>query len=211
MTTYRSPLRLFQLSIWPAALAAVSLGAACGEDATDGTGTYYGYYRGPARSTELPTPTGTAPPAASGAGGSSGDGYFDAGAMAGQGGGMLADAGGDPMNGASGMDSPMGDEGVCNAPETVLTLRCNGGVCHGSGSDFGDFAVSAAQAETYVGEEANSSQCGLIIDPDSPEDSLLLTKTTGDQPAGCGSAMPLGGTPLSATEIECIESWISQF
>lgn len=199
--------------------AAALLGAnaiiACGEKAADDSGTYYGYYRGPARSNELPTPTGTGPIAATGGSGPTSP-MSDAGAMTGAGGGAMNGQGGDDMGsggGDMGSENPMGDQ-ICDAPATVFTPRCGSAGCHGA-TGIGNFGVGADEAESYVGEEPSltSADCGLMIDPDDPSASLLLTKTTGDFPSGasCGGIMPLGGGALSATETDCIESWLSQF
>lgn len=203
------PIRLSQLTT--VALLGASLILACSEEAADDTGTYFGYYRGPDRPRQLPTPTGTQAPVSAGGSGNQGspDDYPDAGAMAGEGNGEAGSASMGDGDG-EGMETPPGGDEPCDAPGTILVSRCGAASCHGGA--VGDFAESASALESLVGEEpsSNSDECGLMIDPENPEQSFLLTKLNGQLPSGCGAPMPFG-TPLTADELDCVESWISQF
>jgi len=123
-------------------------------------------------------------------------------ASAGAGGG--AGAGGD--DGAAGAGPAPGD--VCNGFE-ILQTNCSGSACHSApGAPLGDFAASEEAAREIVGQ-ATAVSCagqGDFIDPDSPEDSLVVLKMSGDPP--CGQQMPPSGTPLSDADVECVTEWI---
>lgn len=91
----------------------------------------------------------------------------------------------------------------------VLAANCATSGCHGEGSNLEDFAASAAAARAFVdkpGTLACSGQ-GLVIDTEDPGASLMVRKLSDDPP--CGSPMPLAGSPLSRSEIECIQTWIA--
>jgi hypothetical protein len=112
-------------------------------------------------------------------------------------------AGGAPSGGG---DEPPANSGACDGFE-VLSLKCNGGGCHGDGSSLGDFAASEEAALAVIGEDgvATCSGEGPMIDPENPRQSLIIQKVLGT--ATCGGQMPLG-TPLEDSEIDCIEEWI---
>jgi hypothetical protein len=149
-----------------------------------------------------------------GAGGGSSDDDDDepapndpaSGGAAGAGMAPVAGSGGD-----EGMDPPAPVGDTCNGFE-ILELYCATAGCHGQpGAPLGDFASSEEAARAFVGR-AGSLACtgqGTVIDPDSPEDSLLITKVAGDPP--CGQAMPPTGDPLSEEEVTCLQEWIAGF
>ena len=62
-----------------------------------------------------------------------------------------------------------------------------------------------------VGVPAAGPSCGvsgeLRVVAGSASTSLLYEKVAGTQP--CGSRMPLGGSPLSAANIQLFEGWIN--
>ena len=45
-----------------------------------------------------------------------------------------------------------------------------------------------------------------VLDSTDPLNSLLYTKVTDAPP--CGGQMPFGQPPLSASDVECIRSWV---
>lgn len=104
----------------------------------------------------------------------------------------------------------------CDAVTNVFQQDCSGYGCH-SGTTFGNFAVSEAAAETFVGRlpVVNTYPgCGTIIDPDNPLDSLILRKVLGvySGNTACGAQMPLGSPMMLSNEkIACIRSWLRQF
>jgi hypothetical protein len=154
-----------------------------------------------------------------GPGGSAG-----ASATAGRGGGATVpspDAGVGGSSGSSAAETPP-DAGVrsnepprayCDAIEEVFRFKC-GPSCH-QNVDFksGDFAVGPAEARDHVDRvSARGAQCGLVIDSRNPQNSLILTKITGDYPPNnCGGAMPIGSFEITDGEIDCISDWLEQY
>ena len=67
----------------------------------------------------------------------------------------------------------------------------------------------AAAHAALVGVMSASSMCGgkPLVVPGSPETSLFFQKITGTPP--CGAHMPLGGSSLTAAQVEMIHSWIA--
>jgi hypothetical protein len=135
-------------------------------------------------------------------------------------------ANGDPANGGAagtGM-APVagsgGDEGMeppapvgetCNG-FPILQQYCSTAGCHGQpDAPLGDFASSEEAARDFVGRPGSlaCSGQGTVIDPDNPEDSLLVSKVAGDPP--CGQPMPPTGDPLSEEEVTCLQEWIAGF
>jgi hypothetical protein len=93
----------------------------------------------------------------------------------------------------------------------ILALRCNGGSCHGSptAGTLSNFAFSEDSAKSFIDKQ--SSMCSAtdnaaLLDPEKPASSLIIKKANGS--SSCGSPMPLGGTPLSAADLSCLQEWI---
>jgi hypothetical protein len=104
----------------------------------------------------------------------------------------------------------------CDAVTLVLQASCGNGSCHSNrGATIGDFAVGAAEAAAYVSRgSARNPDCGLIIDPIEPQNSLILTKVTGQFPKsmGCGAEMPVGSfEDMTVAQIDCLSDWVEQF
>jgi len=104
----------------------------------------------------------------------------------------------------------------CDAVEIVFKVSCGGGSCHSNpGVTIGDFAVGSDEARAYINRvSVRNAECGLIINPGSPRDSLILTKVTNEYPKGmgCGNTMPVGSFgDLTTAQIRCLEDWVDQF
>jgi hypothetical protein len=112
----------------------------------------------------------------------------------------------------------------CDAVTQVLGTSCGGFVCHGSPGrnalvyidlvnapdeqTLGEYLVGRRADYTRV-SDADSCPTGspeLLIDPQFPERSLILTKVLGTQ--ACGDNMPSTGS-LSPAQIECLTEWVS--
>jgi hypothetical protein len=111
--------------------------------------------------------------------------------------------------------APPSTRTYCDAVTKVFTPTCGNGSCHTNrGATIGDFGAGPEQAAAYVGRgSVRDADCGLIIDPIEPQDSLILTKVTGDYPTdqNCGGRMPVGSFEISDEQIECIADWVEQF
>ena len=72
-----------------------------------------------------------------------------------------------------------------------------------------DLSQRDALPRSLLGKRS-SDNCGgaLYIDPDNPEQSLLIRKLSAEPP--CGDRMPAGDRPpLDATQLACFVQWVS--
>ena len=89
------------------------------------------------------------------------------------------------------------------------------GFCHGLPPNTisnGNFSMGMDQATSYaalVGKPSMSMKCAgkTLVVPGHPEESLFYLKLL-DAPA-CGDKMPLGGSALTADQLEQVRSWIA--
>ena len=102
----------------------------------------------------------------------------------------------------------------CDAISIVFQYRC-GPSCHlNAGFKSGDFALGMDEARAYINRiSARGEHCGLMIDPNNPSKSLILTKITAEYPIGqdCGQPMPVGSIEITGSEIACVANWLEQF
>ena len=101
----------------------------------------------------------------------------------------------------------------CDAIAEVFSFKC-GPSCHQNvGFKSGDFAIGAEEARAYIDRvSTQGANCGLVIDSRDPQNSLILTKITGDYPSlDCGAQMPVGSFEITDQEIDCISDWLEQF
>jgi len=117
--------------------------------------------------------------------------------------------------GASGAEAPPAAV-FCDAPAKIFVPSCGIGACHENpGADMSAFAVDTTSAYNFVDRTSTRhAECGRIIDSRDYSQSLLLLKIRGDikDPVLCGGIMPIPSfPPLSATQIDCVASWLQQF
>jgi hypothetical protein len=143
----------------------------------------------------------------SGAGGSGTGGSGSGGSGAG---GSIADAG--PAAGQDGGAPPTA--AVCptgfNVLDAVFTQKCGG--CHGVTSPTKNLdLVSAGLAARLVNKPSTCNNRPFLSGTLSGSSAAghLFDKLAGPV-AGCGVQMPAGSTPLSATEIACVNDWAVQ-
>lgn len=88
---------------------------------------------------------------------------------------------------------------------------CTNEGCHGTQHVAELDLLSDGLGERLVGKRSVSASCGdrLVIDPESPERSLLLTQLTPQGvEEGCGVIMPVGSQGVGAEDFACIEQWV---
>ena len=94
----------------------------------------------------------------------------------------------------------------------ILAANCTFLGCHAppflaQGMDLSSAASAYAVLTTKLGTEVPCIGTPLVV-PGSPDASVLVMKLTSTT---CGfSQMPLGGQPLSATDITTIRDWIAE-
>ena len=112
-------------------------------------------------------------------------------------------------SGGSGSGGSIG--GDCDAPAMIFkdkTLACADASCHG-GSYAPNLSVSNL-ASTLKGMKATSlCEDENMVDPANPMNSVLYKVLVNDDCGGLGQ-MPLGGTPLTATQLACVADWIAK-
>ncbi|MFT3774812.1 MAG: hypothetical protein QM820_56410 [Minicystis sp.] len=125
----------------------------------------------------------------------------------------LALAGGASLTGCPpGLDDPERFQTGCPAGysvESMMRDRCSGSTCHGGGNgDLGGGLdlVSTGAFERMFGKTSTTCM-EMLISPLGPDQSLLVHKIEGTPT--CGARMPLGATPLAASDIACVREWIT--
>jgi hypothetical protein len=121
-----------------------------------------------------------------------------------------ADTGG--AGGAESAPAPV----FCDAPAKIFVPSCGIGACHENpAAAMSAFAVDTTSAYNFVDKvSTRHAECGRIIDSRDYSQSLLLLKIQGaiTDPVLCGGIMPIPSyAPLSATQIDCVASWLQQF
>jgi hypothetical protein len=143
-----------------------------------------------------------------------GGGSSGAAGEAGSSGGSGGSGGGDEPD-AGNVVTPPRDGPYCDAVSRVFQPTCGNGSCHtNKNATIGDFGAGPEEAAAYVGRgSVRDADCGLIIDPVEPQESLILTKVTGDYPTdqNCGGRMPVGSFEVTDEQIDCISDWVEQF
>lgn len=104
-------------------------------------------------------------------------------------------------------ESEFGEGGMTACPDTPMFLsqKCALAGCHVSMFPAGLLDLQSPNPGMRI--IGVMSQCGGPLgDPANPDNSVMLKKLKGNQ---CGTRMPLGMTPLSNGEIDCIKNWIA--
>ena len=122
--------------------------------------------------------------------------------------------------GSSGSGENAGAPGVAGGCDISAIFSksdygCTASNCHGKQFQGGVDLVSPGIAERLVGTRSITQACGgqLLIDPNSPDDSLLLrlldAKRFNATPNQCGVMMPFGSEEgLVGDDLACVESWV---
>lgn len=98
---------------------------------------------------------------------------------------------------------------LADVQDQIFSQSCALSGCHlGEDAPFGlDLSQGEAYANT-VGVASREVPELLRIEPGAPDASYLVKKVQGD-PDIVGQQMPLGGTPLSAAQIDLLREWIA--
>lgn len=108
---------------------------------------------------------------------------------------------------------------ACDA-KPIFAASCAGSICHDGDAPLGGVDLLAPGVEDRLlgvpasyANVSNPEDCPeqpeLLIDPENPAQSLLLTKIHGTHQ--CGDGMPVPNPPgLAANDRDCIESWVQQ-
>jgi hypothetical protein len=97
---------------------------------------------------------------------------------------------------------PLGTQAQCNYCHDRPANEISNGMLN----------MGSTQADSYaaiVGTSSMSARCGAthtLVVPGDSSTSLLFLKLQEGPP--CGDRMPLGGSPLTAAQLEMVRSWI---
>jgi hypothetical protein len=97
------------------------------------------------------------------------------------------------------------------AAEQIFTRSCGGGACHvGDNAPALGLDLTAGRARaSLVGVASVENPSELRVSPGAPDASWLLCKLDPSCTSRTGALMPAGGTPLAASDLQVIQSWIS--
>jgi len=138
----------------------------------------------------------------------------DGGPVDGVGGGDSSSAGGSVASGGSDAGSGGGTGPGGGAPcgtadaRAVFLQSCAAGLCHDASAPAAELDLTVFDpGAAYSGVLGKLCTDALLLDPGSPETSLLFTKVSDAVPS-CGDRMPIGGV-LDGASLDCLASWIS--
>jgi len=113
----------------------------------------------------------------------------------------------------------MGGTGVpaCD-PTPIFTMKiCANAACHDANATAANFDMKSDGWQTHLvgvnpkGAGLNPSMCAAngpyLVAGMLPAKGLFLDKLKPDVSPPCGVLMPQVGTPLSADEVACVQSW----
>ena len=91
--------------------------------------------------------------------------------------------------------------------DAMLRQQCSRVGCHVVGAAAAG-GLDLTSADAFDRMYGKASLCGPpLISASGPDQSVLVAKLEGT--ASCGGRMPLGGTPLTASQIACVQAWIT--
>ncbi len=96
--------------------------------------------------------------------------------------------------------------------QPVFTANCAFSGCHAGSNPTLGLNLSAGQSHGSIVNVPSQEVPALMrVRPGRPDSSYLVHKIQGTQGSvgGFGDRMPLGGAPLTATEVATIRAWIA--
>lgn len=96
--------------------------------------------------------------------------------------------------------------------QPIFTANCALSGCHaGTSPQQGQNLSQGLAYQSIVNVPANERAGMMRVTPSQPDSSYLVHKVQGTQASvgGSGGQMPLGGTPLSQTQVDLIRAWIA--
>ncbi|HEX4447481.1 MAG TPA: hypothetical protein VH044_12120 [Polyangiaceae bacterium] len=98
--------------------------------------------------------------------------------------------------------------GACpDVTQTVFLTVCATSQCHSSATKIQSLDLQSPDVASRLVGVAATEGSGLLVDPTSPQSSVLYTKLTSTPPFGV--QMPFGQTPLDPATVACVLDWIT--
>lgn len=90
----------------------------------------------------------------------------------------------------------------------LLAKRCGTADCHEKNDPASKLdLVSAGISKRLIGKASVDCKGKTLVDKKNPSNSYFFDKMEKSHPA-CGSAMPVTGDRMTATELACIRAWL---
>ncbi|WP_437839699.1 hypothetical protein [Sorangium sp. So ce1153] len=100
-----------------------------------------------------------------------------------------------------------GEPTGCAEAPALVTSKCANAGCHDANSKQAGVSLASGWENTVRGQASACGGGASVLVPGDPDASTVYTKVTATPP--CNNRMPLGGQPLSDTEIACIRDFIA--
>jgi len=111
------------------------------------------------------------------------------------------------LDGGGGDAGTVGDGGGgCDPVPTIFAPTCAAGACHSAQTQQAHLDLQSPGLPQRLVAKTASGGPGLLIDPQHPLQSVLLTKLSATPPFNF--QMPLGAPPLDPDQVACIQLWI---
>jgi hypothetical protein len=99
------------------------------------------------------------------------------------------------------------DGGACSDVPTLLASKCGTSGCHASENPSNGLDLASADIKGRLTGQSAQGGSGLLIDEDTPDQSVIYTKL-GESPPFGGRMPP--GAPLDDATADCILAWLSE-
>ncbi|WP_437308172.1 c-type cytochrome domain-containing protein [Sorangium sp. So ce388] len=100
-----------------------------------------------------------------------------------------------------------GEPTGCAEAPALVTSKCATAGCHDANSKQAGLSLASGWENAVRGKESACGGGASVLVPGDPDASTVYTKVT--PTPSCNNRMPLGGQPLSDTEIACIRDFIA--
>jgi hypothetical protein len=97
-------------------------------------------------------------------------------------------------------------DGGCDPVTTIFIPSCTTSSCHSARAQQGNLDLESPGLPHRLVNAHASGGPGLIINPQSPDQSVLYTKLL--DPPPFKFQMPLGLPPLGVDDLACIQEWV---
>ena len=98
-------------------------------------------------------------------------------------------------------------DGGCDPVPAIFIPSCTTSACHSAQAQQGNLDLQSPGMPRRLVAKRASGGPGLLIDPQHPQLSVLLTKLSDTPPFNF--QMPLGAPPLDPDQVACIQLWVA--
>ena len=95
-----------------------------------------------------------------------------------------------------------------DVPQTIFLPVCATALCHSAKDKTQGLDLQSTDVASRLVGAPSTEGPGLLVDPSSPESSVLYTKVTASPPFGV--RMPFNAPPLDDASVACVLQWITE-